>query len=254
MKRAMLAIGILTAVWLAGCQANDAPPRAGGGGIGGGGGSVNRSPKGQTLEIPPQSDDYVSFEGGVKVYPALKRMEVEARLLGGQRRPLEFLIVGPGGAAHEALFTVTARAEHIKRGLEIIGLKEAKEKFIGRGYREKPQGDAIKLSVRFARSDNGKEAMVRVEDWLLNGITRASPEPGMFVFTGGQEQYLPELNRSVVSADQYGNLAAVWHDSSCIIDNRHEHGSISDVYEPNPNAPGIPQAGTTVILVFEPEK
>jgi hypothetical protein len=204
--------------------------------------------------IPPQSDDYVSFEGGVKVYPALKRMEVEARLLGGQRRPLEFLIVGPGGSAHEALFTVTARAENVKRGLEIIGLKEAKEKFGGRGYRETPRGDVIKLSVRFKRSDNGQEAMVRIEDWLIDNTTQGCPPPGIFVFTGGQEQYLPELNRSVVSADQYGNLAATWHDASCIIDNRHEHGSQSDVYEPNPNAPGIPQAGTGVTLVFEPEK
>lgn len=253
MKHALLIIAVFAAAWLTACSAENAvPPR------GGGPSPVKRAGNtaapAHTMEIPPQSDDYVSFEGGVKVFPSLKRVEVEARVLGGQRRPLEFLIVGPGGSAHEALFTVTARAEHIKRGLEIIGLKEAKEKFSGRGYRETPQGDGIRLSVRFTRSDNGKEAVVRVEDWLINGITNASPAPGMFVFTGGQEQYLPELNRSVVSADQYGNLAAVWHDASCIIDNRHEHGAMSDVFEPNPNAPGKPQAGTSVVLVFEPEK
>lgn len=252
MKHASLTLAVLCAAWLTSCQASDPPPVRPRSLNSPASNKVESTP--HHVEIPAQSDDYVSFEGGVKVYPALKRMEVEARVLGGQRRPLEFLIVGSGGSAHEALFTVAARAESVKRGLELIGLKEAKEKFAGRGYRETPQGDVVKLSVRFNRADNGQEAMVRVEDWLIDGITRASPPPGMFVFTGGSEQYLPELNRSLVSADQYGNLAAVWHDASCIIDNRHEHGSTSDVYEPNPNAPGMPQAGSVVILVFEPEK
>ena len=252
MKHALLFASLVAVAWLTACQAGDPPPsrtKSGGGPV------ANAGPsKPNPLPLPVQSDDYVSFEGGVKVYPALKRMDVEARVLGGQRRPLEFLIVGAGGSAHEALFTVTARAESIKRGLELIGLKEAKEKFSGRGYRETPQGDVIKLSVRFNRIDNGEEAMVRVEDWLIDGVTRSSPPPGIFVFTGGTEQYMPELNRSLVSADQYGNLSAVWHDASCIIDNRHEHGATSDVYEPNPNAPGMPQAGSVVTLVFEPEK
>ncbi len=253
MRHALLTLTAMALVWITGCKASDVPPPHGGGPAHANARSNMAAPS-HTMEIPPQSDDYISFEGGVKVFPSLKRVEVDARVLGGQSRPLEFLIVGPGGSAHEALFTVTARAEHIKRGLEIVGLKEAKEHFSGRGYRETPQGDIVRISVRFTRSDNGKEAMVRVEDWLLNGITNASPAPGMFVFTGGQEQYLPELNRSVVSADQYGNLAAVWHDASCIIDNRHDHGSMSDVYEPNPNAPGRPQAGSAVVLVFEPER
>lgn len=252
MKSGGLVFALAVLTLLGGCQAKDAPPIRGGGRSPANTAADNRG-AGQPIALPAQSDDYLSFEGGVRVYPALRRMEVEARLLGGQRRPLEFLIVGPGGAAHEALFTVTAKAEHIKRGLEIIGLREAKEKFAGRGYRETPKGDVVKISVIFNRADSGKPAMVRVEDWLIDGITRTSPAPGIFVFTGGSEQYLPEINRSVVSADQYGNLAAVWHDASCIIDNRHAHGAVSDVYEPNPNAPGIPQAGAAVTLVFEPE-
>ncbi len=252
MRHAWFTLAVLCATWLTACQAGDPPPvrtRTGGEPV-----SNKSETVSNPLPLPAQSDDYVSFEGGVKVYPALKRMDVEARVLGGQRRPLEFLIVGSGGSAHEALFTVTARAESVKRGLELIGLKEAKDKFSGRGYRETPQGDVVKLSVRFNRADTGAEAMVRIEDWLIDAITRSSPPPGIFVFTGGSEQYMPELNRSLVSADQYGNLAAVWHDASCIIDNRHEHGSTSDVYEPNPNAPGMPQAGSIVTLVFEPEK
>ncbi|RIK63531.1 MAG: hypothetical protein DCC64_06715 [Planctomycetota bacterium] len=235
-----------------GCRAADAPPPR----RPQNGPAVNTAAPAapEKVTLPSQSDEFISFEGGLKVYPALKRVELEATLLGGQRRPLEFLIVGPGGSAHEALFTVTARSEHVKRGLEIIGLTEAAVKAQGRGYPEVPQGDGVRISVRFTHRDTGNVTMARVEDWLWNAVEKRPPEYGMFVFTGGIEQYMPEANRSVVAADQLGNMAAVWHDASCIIDNRAKHGAVSDVYSPNPDAPGLPRAGAHVVLVFEPEK
>jgi hypothetical protein len=218
------------------------------------GNSASNTANAPRIAQPSQGDDYISFEGGVKVFPARRRVEVRAALLGNQRRPLEFLVVGPGGSAHEAMFATYARAESVKRGLEIIGLREAKEKGQGRGYPETPGGDGVRISVIYKNRDTGESQVVRVEDWLWDVILKRTPPHGLFVFTGGVEQYLPELNRSVIAADELGNMVAVWHDASCIVDNAHKHGGVSDVYSPNPDAPGIPQIGSEVTLVFEPEK
>ena len=253
-RRLKAVIAVVAAACLfQGCRAADAPPppRKPQNGP-----AVNSAAPADPVKVslPSQSEEFISFEGGLKVYPTLKRVELEAKLLGGQRRPLEFLIVGPGGAAHEALFTVTARSEHVKRGLEIIGLTEAKVKAQGRGYPEVPQGDGVKISVRFTHRDTGNLTLARVEDWLWDAVEKRTPEYGMFVFTGGIEQYMPEANRSVVAADQLGNMVAIWHDASCILDNRAKHGAVSDVYSPNPDAPGMPRAGADVVLIFEAEK
>ena len=245
---------MLLGLAIAGCQAADAPPVRGSGRVvnqnrPSEGGSGSKSP----LPLPAQSNEFISFEGGVKVYPALKRVEMPASLIGRQRRPLEFLIVGPGGASHEALLSTSARSEHVKRGLEIIGLREASVKASGRGYLETPQGDVVRISVRFKHAQTGADTVAGIEDWLWDAVLKRCPDGGQFVFTGGIEQYMPELNRSVVAADQLGNMAAVWHDASCIIDNRHKHGTMSDVYSPNPDAPGLPEAGSEVTVIFEPE-
>jgi hypothetical protein len=89
--------------------------------------------------------DYVSFEGGLKVFPRARRAEMQAVLLSSQTRALEFLVVAPGGATHESLFSTAAKGEHLKRALEMIGLKEAEFKRGGRGYAEAPLGSLSAL-------------------------------------------------------------------------------------------------------------
>ncbi len=201
---------------------------------------------------------YVSFEGGLRAWPAEKRVEMDAFMLSEQTRPLEFLLVAPGGATHESLFAATAKGEHLKRALEIVGLSEGKEKRMGRGYLEKPTGDRVKISVRFKHSETGETTVVRVEEWLMDFRLEGKPEMVGWVFTGSQEQFRPELNRSLFEADLKGNLIAMWRDSSCVLDNDRESGTHSDVYSPNPNAPGIPRAErgqpATVTLIFEPHE
>lgn len=202
--------------------------------------------------------EYVSFEGGLKVFPAKRRVEMDAVLLSEQTRPLEFLVVSPGGATHESLFATSARGEHLKRGLEIIGLSESTEKHMGRGYFEKPKGDRVKISVRFKHADTGTETTVRVEDWLTDFRLKAKPEAVGWVFAGSFEQYKPDLNRSIFEADLKGNIVALWRDSSCVLDNDRESGMHSDVYSPDPNAPGIPRTErgqpARVVLIFEPHE
>jgi hypothetical protein len=210
---------------------------------------------------PAQADaDYVSFPGGLKAFPEDRRVEMEVHMLSEQTRALEFLLVAPGGATHESLFATVAKGEHLKRALEIIGLKEGAEKRIGRGYLEKPTGDRVKISVRFKHRETGKETVARIEDWLWDFARNAHPEPVGWIFTGSSEQYRPQLNRSLVEADLKGNLIGMWRDSSCVLDNDRPNGTRSDVYSPTPKpeVAGIPQSkhGVPIVvtLLFEPHE
>ncbi|MBX3473402.1 MAG: hypothetical protein KF754_03400 [Planctomycetes bacterium] len=204
--------------------------------------------------VPQHEAEYISFEGGLKVYPKAGRVELQVVLLGNQTRPLEFMLVSPGGATHESLFATGARGEHLKRCLEMIQLKEAETKRNGRGHLEVPLGDKVKISVRFRHSGKGVITTVPVEDWLWDILRNATPEPGGWVFTGSFEQYNPELNRSLIESDMKGNLIAVWRDSSCVIDNARKNGATPDVYSPNPAADGIPPGQSEVTLIFEAYK
>lgn len=255
------------AVMFAGCGSNNEAqrqPAASNAPVGNGPTKSNTAPE-PNPEPDPKRDtasqrdaEYVSFEGGLRVYPAKRQVEMDAVMLSEQTRPLEFLVVSPGGATHEALFATSARGEHLKRGLEIVGLSESTEKRTGRGYFEKPKGDRVKISVRFKHADTGEQTTVRVEEWLTDFRLKEKPEPVGWVFTGSFEQYKPDLNRSIFEADLKGNIVALWRDSSCVLDNDRESGMHSDVYSPNPNAPGIPRAErgqpARVVLIFEPHE
>jgi hypothetical protein len=215
----------------------------------------------RTVPKPPQDEaEYISFEGGLVVWPEENRVELKAALLGSQSRALEFLLVAPGGANHEALFQTGCSAEDLKRSLEILGLKEAanKDKFLGRGHAGKPAGDRVRVSVRFFHSKTEKETTVPIEDWLIDIRTDKRPDDAGFVFTGSHEKYDADLNRSVVEADLKGNLIALWRDGSCLLDNDRDGGGVPDIYSPNPEADGIPRAfrgqQPIVTLIFEPWK
>ncbi|MCA8915264.1 MAG: hypothetical protein KDB90_07620 [Planctomycetes bacterium] len=207
-------------------------------------------------EAPKQKDaDYVAFEGGLRAYPQKRVVEMDAWLLGSQTRPLEYLLVSPGGNTHESLFATSASGLHLKRALEIIGLAEGKEKRSGRGYLDKPVGDRVKLSVRFNHAKTGKETTVAVEEWLWDHQNNAHPDRVGFIFTGSFEQFRGELNRSLFEADMKGNLIGMWRDSACVLDNDRDDGYVPDIYSPYPEADGIPQTirGVTpqVTLLFE---
>lgn len=203
----------------------------------------------------PQADaPYISFEGGLKVFPRARRAEMQATLLGSQTRALEFLVVAPGGATHESLFATAVKGEHLKRALEMIGLKEAEIKRGGRGYTDPPLGDKVSIKVRFLHAVTKARTEVAVEDWLWDAQRNEKPEYGGWVFTGSFERYDPNLNRSLIESDMKGNVVALWRDASCVIDNARKNGASPDVYSPNPKAPGIPQQSAHVLLVFEPYK
>lgn len=203
---------------------------------------------------PQREADYISFEGGLKVFPQAGRIELQVVLLGNQTRPLEFLLVAPGGATHESLFATGAKGEHLKRCLEMIQLKEAELKRSGRGYSEVPGGDKVKISVRFKHAENDTLMTVPVEEWLWDHQRNTAPEAGGWVFTGSFEQFNVDMNRSMIESDMKGNLVALWRDSSCVIDNARPNGATPDIYSPNPRAEGIPASQSEVTLIFEAYK
>lgn len=205
---------------------------------------------------PQNEADYVAFEGGLRAYPEKNVVEMDAWLLGSQTRPLEYLLVSPGGNTHESLFATAASGLHLKRALEIIGLQEGEIKRAGRGYLDKPTGDRVKISVRFYHMKTGEETTARVEDWLWDHNTDANPTPVGWIFNGSFEQYRENINRSIFEADMKGNLIGMWRDASCVLDNDRDDAYMPDIYSPHPEAEGIPKAvrGVTpeVTLIFEP--
>jgi len=203
-----------------------------------------------------KESEYVAFEGGLRAYPERRVVEMDAWLLGSQTRPLEYLLVSPGGNTHESLFATSASGLHLKRALEIILLHEGKVKRSGRGYLDKPLGDRVKLSVRFTHAKTGETTTVPVEKWLWDHQNKGHPKEVGFIFTGGFEQYRPDLNRSLFEADMKGNLIGMWRDSACVLDNDRDDAYLPDIYSPYPEADGIPQAvrgvSPPVTLIFEP--
>ncbi len=212
----------------------------------------------QQTHADQRKSDYVAFEGGLRAYPEDRKVELEAWLLGGQTRPLEYLLVLPGGNTHESLFATGARGLHLKRALEIIGLKEGAAKGTTRGYIDPPVGARVRLKVRFTHAETEKETTVPVEKWLWDHDADAHPADVGFVFTGGFERFRPELNRSIFDADRRGNLIALWRDPVCVLDNDREMAYVPDIYSPYPDADGMPQARQgmmpSVTLIFEPWK
>ncbi len=202
--------------------------------------------------VPNTNEDFVSFDSGLRVYPKKGVVELDAVVLGGQTRPLEFLVVSPGGATHEALFSAPSKGEHLKRALEMLSLKEAELKYRARGHREKPLGDRVQIDVRWLDVPSGKTYQTRVENWLLDMTNGQHPEEVGWVFTGSHESFDSETNRSRIEADFKGNLVGLWRDPSCVLDNDREHGYVNDCYSPDSNNDDIPDAGAPVTLIFKP--
>ncbi|NUQ33685.1 MAG: hypothetical protein HUU29_01915 [Planctomycetaceae bacterium] len=201
-----------------------------------------------------QRKDVVRFDNGVTVFlEGDERIEVEAQVLGGQTRLLEFLVVGAGGPVHEALFVAGARARDLHQGLELLGLRCGQKKLRFRGDDQTPDGPAVDIAVQWKDKD-GKAESCPVEDWLYDTIDDAKVARGPWTFTGSLSEFRDDLGREIYAADTRDSIVGLWRDPSCVIDNPREHGAIPDVYIPNPEAGLLPPPQTVVTLVFRAHK
>lgn len=195
----------------------------------------------------------IAFEGGIDAWVDCddERVEVLAQALGGVSRPLEFLIVSPGGANHEALIEIAGRPYDLHQALQLIFLKPAKadEKLSMRGDLQTPKGDQVRITAIWT-DDDGEMFETPLEDWVLNTQTNKPLTPGPWVFSGSIEEYQPEIGRSLYLADQVSNVVALWRDPSCVLDNPRESGATPHIYRVNHVPKAMPNQFRQVTLVF----
>jgi hypothetical protein len=205
-----------------------------------------------TAQPKPDESKIVRFDNGVACYLDTDddRVEVEAKVISGQSRPLEFLVVTPSGADHEALLLMHGRAWDLKQGLELLGLREGKRKLRYRGDPDQPDGAPVDIEVHWKAAD-GKLRVSPIGDWVWNIKTGKPMEKSHWVFTGSLT--FPDTGRIAepLQADAVGNVIAIWRDPSCVIDNPRPSATDDQNWYPNAYA-NIPSAGTPVTLVFRP--
>lgn len=212
-------------------------------------------PSDDTQSQPATDETHiVRFDNGIAVYLDTDddRVEVEAKVISGQSRPLEFLVVTPSGADHEALLFMHGRATDLKHGLELLGLREGARKLRFRGDPDQPDGAPIDIQVRW-KGTGGRTQTAPIGDWVLNAQTGKPMERSHWVFTGSIT--FPDTGRvaEALQAEAVGNVIAIWRDPSCVIDNPRESATDDRNWFPNAAA-GIPPAMTPVTLVIRPFK
>lgn len=198
-----------------------------------------------------QDTGVVRFDDGVTVFLDDKdpRVEVDGELLGGQSRPLEFLIVTSAGACHEALIRMFGKAYDLRQGLELLGLKEGLPKLAGRGDPNQPIGPKVDIALRW-KNETGKEQTCPIEDWVFDTRQNKPMERGPWIFSGSVTQFREDLNRETFLADLLGNVVATWHDPTCVIDNPRVGGVDPMTYRVHVENELLPAEQSPVTLVI----
>lgn len=196
-----------------------------------------------------QEKHVIRFDGGVEVFiEGNERVEVAAKVLGGQLRPLEYLVVTQAGASHEALFRVDCDGYDLHQGLELIGLPAGKKKLAFRGDPTLPDGAPVDVTVEWGEGKDKKTHPV--EDWIFNIRTNKVLERGPWTFTGSVSEFREDVGREIYLADQLGNIMAVWRDPSCVVNNPRASATDDKAFAPTQTEGLIPPPGTEVKLVF----
>lgn len=201
--------------------------------------------------IPEEMQDkVVEFDGELRVFIGVEdeRVEFNAELLGGQSRPLEYLIVTYAGKTHEALLRIDCSAYDLKQAMELLLFKEGEKKLSHRGDSSMPDGELIDIHVVW-RDPKGSVKVNRIEDWVSNRMTRKDMVRGPWVFTGSLERVDEQLGRTVFLADEVGNVAAIWRDPHCVIDNPRDSATDDMAYIVKADPTIMPPAFSTVRVV-----
>jgi hypothetical protein len=126
---------------------------------------------------------------------------------------LEYLLVGPAGAAHESLFTTRVRPSVLNAALLLSGVKAGENARWKRVEGESdegprallpPSGDGFYLYAGWR--EGGETYFFRVEDLLANLETGRAMRRHRWVFLGSRFAALREDEPEVFLADVEGNL------------------------------------------------
>jgi len=205
-----------------------------------------------TPSRPLAPGDRIEFEDGIVavVDSEDERVEVDAVVISGQSRPLEYLVVTAAGKDHEALLSIAGRPSDLKQALELIKLREGTRKQLERGDPRTPEGAPVSIDVMWTDAE-GIGRVAPLDSWVWNVELDRVMEPYHWVFGGSIELARAGAPDGVLAADGYGNVVAIWRDPACVIDNPRPSAIDDKNWVPNPRAK-IPHAGSRVTLVFRP--
>ena len=152
----------------------------------------------------------LDLERGVVSLPATVLMREEL---------LEYLLVGPGGAAHESLFATRVRPSLLKAALLLTGVEQGlnarwvkqpgaseSDDLAGREL-VPPSGDGFYLYAGWR--EGGETYFFRVEDLVANLQTGRTMRRHRWVFLGSRFAALREGEPEVFLADVEGNLVNI---------------------------------------------
>ena len=162
---------------------------------------------------------------GVAIYPAERRMEIEAvfNLDEAASSPLEYLAVTDYGKVHESLFRVRCEPQKLMLGLILFGLEPRPEVTF--------QGQAVALTgprvaIEAEWDEGASRRRCRVEDLVIDVRLGAAMERVGFAFTGSRFVPNPAARRpgstapkELLTATSTGSLVALYHDPEAVLDN-----------------------------------
>ena len=181
---------------------------------------------------------------------------------------LEYLVVGPAGAAHEALLSTDVTPSLLNTALVALGVEPgenakwvevdpqpmADELAAGAATHEviAPQGDGLYLYVAWREGD--ERFLYRIEDLIGNLDTRRSLRRHPFVYLGSRMVRPNPDEEEVFAADWEGNLVAL---SFFQAGNTVLTASVPECVSQTiflPNTWLLPESRSEVMLVFSRER
>lgn len=167
---------------------------------------------------------------------------------------LEYLLVTPAGATHEALLVTETQPADLHFAMLLLGAhgaglgapapEDAPPAQINKDYLQrapKLKGDELLISVKWKAGD--AENTVAVEDWLMNPKTRRAAPRGPWLYTGSM------FKEGKFLAQVEGTFAALVTYPAALINNPREHNDDDSAWEVNAKA--VPPVDTPVEIVLK---
>ncbi len=154
---------------------------------------------------------------------------------------LEYIIVGDPGKTHESLLRTDIQPFSLQVALLLLGLEGTSEPLSEQGDPRTPQGDKIRMYVKWEKE--GKEMKCPVERLIKNKNSGKEMGDTKFVFTGSK------VEKGIFVAQLEQSIAALFHDPLAMIDNPHPDGVSDEVWFVNEET--TPAVGTPMTVVIE---
>lgn len=153
---------------------------------------------------------------------------------------LEVLICTEYGKTHESLLSTRVKPLHLNVALLMLGL-EGGHAVKYQGDPAKPEGSPVEIGYKV--KDDGKERLIRAEDWVYNTHAKRPMLRTHWVYVGSV------LTPEGFMAQREGQIVTTFHDPFALIDNPLPGGGDDTVYVVNTKA--VPPAGTPVTVVLK---